>query len=102
LFKKYPQLYRERIQSRPPISYYAILFSIIGFFVVLAMGNKFFAWFMAFLWTGLTLQFAFQRLKGTKHTLSHILEMLFSSIVIPPLSIFWRLAGAWRYRVLFF
>ena len=102
LFKKYPQLYRERIQSRPPIRYYAILFSIIGFLVAFVMGNKYFAWFMAFLWTGLTLQFAFQRLRGTKHTLSHILEMLFTSIAIPPLSIFWRLAGAWRYKVLFF
>ena len=102
LFKKYPKLYRERIQSHPPLRYYVILFSIIGFLTALLIRNGLIAWIMALLWAGLTLQFAFQRLRGTKHTFSHILEMLFTSIVIPPLSIFWRLSGALRYRVLFF
>jgi GT2 family glycosyltransferase len=102
LFKKYPKLYREHIQSHPPLRYYAILFSIIGFLTALLIGNGLIAWMMALLWVGLTLQFAFQRLRGTKHTFSHILEMLFTSSVIPPLSIYWRFAGALRYRVLFF
>jgi uncharacterized protein (DUF983 family) len=59
------------------------------------------AWVLLLVWAGLTLQFALKRLQQTKHTPSHILEMLYTSIIIPPLAIFWRLYGAVRYRVFF-
>lgn len=102
LFKKYPTLYRQRIQARPPLRYYAIVLSILGFLLALALGLRQVAALMALLWAGLTLQFAFQRLKGTKLSPSHIIEMLWTSMLIPPLSVFWRLYGAIYYRVLFF
>jgi hypothetical protein len=60
------------------------------------------AWGLALLWGGLTLHFTYQRLQQTRHSLPHMLEMLYTSVIIPPLSIFWRLYGAFRYRVLFF
>lgn len=102
LFKKYPQLYREHIQRFPPFHYYAIILSALVFLIGLVMENRWAMLLAALLWGGLTLRFAFQRLTGTKHTLSHILEMLFTSIIIPFLSVFWRLYGAFRFRVLFF
>jgi glycosyltransferase involved in cell wall biosynthesis len=102
LYKKYPNLYKQRIQSLPPLRYYAIVLSAIGVQAALLMGTSVLAVGLALLWAGLTLQFALMRLRETRHDMSHILEMLYTSIFIPPLSIFWRLYGAVRFRVLFF
>jgi glycosyltransferase involved in cell wall biosynthesis len=101
LFKKYPQLYHEHIQRIPPIRYYAIILAVIVFLWAALTGNGLLASLTALLWGGLTLQFAIERLKGTKHTLRHISEMLFTSILIPFLSVYWRLYGAFRFRVFF-
>jgi glycosyltransferase involved in cell wall biosynthesis len=102
LYKKYPELYRTRIQAHPPLHYYAIVLSALGFLISLLAGLTTLAWILALVWLGLTLQFALRRLKQTRHTPGHILEMLYTSVVIPPLSVFWRLYGALYYRVLFF
>ena len=102
LFKKYPMLYRRLIQSGPPLQYYAIVLSTIGFLVGILIDNGWISVLMALLWAGLVLHFAWQRLRHTKRTPSHALEMLFTSTMIPYLSIFWRLVGAMRYRVWFF
>jgi glycosyltransferase involved in cell wall biosynthesis len=102
LYKKYPELYRERIRPSYPVKYYVIVFSLIGFVVALATESRFIAMLLFVIWAALTLQFAFQRLRQTKRTLSHIAEMLFTSIVIPPLSVFWKVAGMIKYGVWFF
>ncbi len=102
LFKKYPDLYLKLIQSGPPLRYYGIVLSTVGLFIAALAGNKPLALLLVLIWAGLILHFAFQRLQHTKHTLDHILEMLFTSIVIPYLSVFWRLYGAVKYRVWFF
>ena len=102
LFKKYPAIYRRLIRSGPPLHYYGIILSTAVFFAALLAGNKPLALAMAILWAGLILHFSLLRLRQTKRTPSHILEMLCTSIVIPYLSIFWRLYGAYKFRVLFF
>lgn len=101
LFKNYPQLYREHIQRRPPINYYVIILATVVSLTAMLMGNRPVALLAALLWGGLTLQFALQRLAGTRHTFSHIAEMLFTSTLIPFLSVYWRLYGAFRFRVFF-
>ncbi|MGH6635952.1 MAG: hypothetical protein ACRED0_07395 [Gammaproteobacteria bacterium] len=53
------------------------------------------------IWAGLTADFAVRRLKGTARHLSHVLRMLITSALIPPLAVFWRLRGAVKYRVVF-
>ncbi|HSL42441.1 MAG TPA: glycosyltransferase [Anaerolineales bacterium] len=102
LYKKYPDLYRSRIRSGPPLRYYGIVLSTAGSLVGILVENRWLAVLMAVIWLGLVLHFAFLRLRHTKRTPSHIVEMLFTSAVIPYLSVFWRLYGAFRYRVLFF
>ena len=102
LYKKYPALYRARIQAHAPWNYYVIVLSLVGVIAATLSGDEILAGGFALLWLGLTLHFTFKRLKQTTHTLRHILEMLYTSILIPPLSIFWRLYGAFHYRVLFF
>ncbi|MGE5373860.1 MAG: glycosyltransferase family 2 protein [Bacteroidota bacterium] len=102
LYKKFPDLYRTRIQARPPLHYYLIMLSAIGSFAALVAGNIGVALGLACCWAGLTLRFAYRRLQQTRHSPGHMLEMLYTSMIIPPLSIFWRLYGAFRYRVIFF
>ena len=52
-------------------------------------------------WGALTIGFWLTRLRGTSHAPAHLVEMLVTSALIPPLSVFWRLRGALRYRALF-
>lgn len=101
LFKKYPALYRERIQRYPPLTYYAIVFSAISLIVSLLARESYPAVLSGVAWAALTAQFVIQRLRGSKHTLSHVAEMIVTSILIPPLSVYWRLYGAVKYRVWF-
>jgi len=101
LFKKHPQLYRTRISSGPPLRYYfavgALAVGIIG-----AIGGMPFvaagglgAWL---LWT---LGFTAYRLRGASLSPRHIAEMLYTSAVIPPLALYWRIAAALRFKVAF-
>lgn len=92
LFRKHPRLYRERIRAAPRWDYYAT--------VILLFAGIVFPWALA-LWAALTARFIFQRLRGTSKAPAHVLEMVVTSIVIPPLAVFWRLVGALRYRVAF-
>ncbi len=97
LFKKHPRLYRERIRATPRWDYYAItLFLLLSLFLPYPAG----AAALAF-WSLLTIRFFRERVNGTSRSLSHIAEMLLTSIAIPPLAVFWRLAGALRFRVAF-
>ena len=92
LFKKHPRLYRERIRAQARWDYYAIVASLLAaplFPPVLAV------------WAALTARFAWQRLRGTSRTPSHVLEMVLTSMAIPPLAVFWRALGALKYRVAF-
>jgi glycosyltransferase involved in cell wall biosynthesis len=98
LYKKHPALYRQRIQPAPPWHYYAIVAALRG---VLAGPGR--GWRMLFgaVWALLSGRFCARRLRGTSRAPSHLAEMLVTSALIPPLSIFWRLRGAIRFRVWF-
>jgi GT2 family glycosyltransferase len=106
LYKKHPELYRTRIQTLPPLRYYLILFfillAVIGLWRGALTGSYRFCIFSAWAWLMLTTSFAIQRLCGTSWGLSHIAEMLITSALIPPLSVYWRIRGALKFRVPFF
>lgn len=102
LYKKHPRLYRQRIQAAPPWRYYG---SIAGVLLSLCGTLLHDPWLIVpgvAGWVVLTGQFCASRLARTSRAPAHILEMLVTSALIPPLSVFWRLRGAWRFRVLFF
>ena len=92
LFRKHPRLYRERIRAAPRWDYYAVVGSLLAGLVS--------PWFLI-LWGLLTARFLAQRLRGTSKAPGHVAEMVVTSILIPPLAVFWRLVGALRYRVAF-
>jgi ADP-heptose:LPS heptosyltransferase len=52
-------------------------------------------------WAALTARFCARRLRRNSLSPRHVAEMAVTSAMIPPLSVFWRLYGALKFRVLF-
>jgi hypothetical protein len=98
LYRKHALLYRRHI-ARLPIIYYAALASLFLAAIGMAAG----VWWLVVgglgLWMMITALFTYKRLRNTSHRPSHVVEMLVTSSLIPILSIYWRIRGAWRYRV---
>ncbi|QDV36274.1 glycosyltransferase family 2 protein [Tautonia plasticadhaerens] len=101
LYRKFPDLYRRRIRPVPPWDYYAIAASIGLGAVAAGLGHPRVALAAAALWALLTGRFCARRLRGNSLELRHVAEMIITSALIPPLSVFWRLYGSWKFRVLF-
>jgi glycosyltransferase involved in cell wall biosynthesis len=102
LYKKHPDKYRDYIQPGPPYRYYAMLLAFLiglaGLFInmpLLAAGGL-------GLWLGLIAHFTIGRIRNTSKAPAHLADMVFSSLIIPFLSLYWRLRGALHWRVWFF
>lgn len=102
LYKKYPNLYRQKIRAHPSWNYYFIILFFTVLLVSLFMKIAVTAIFAFIGWFCLTTSFTLQRLRATKKSFSHIFEMIVTSIAIPFLSVYWTLFGAVKYKVLFF
>jgi GT2 family glycosyltransferase len=101
LFRKHPIHYRQRIQPRPPLRYYATVGALAVAVVGAATDRRRLALAGGAAWVGLTARFTARRLRETSRAPGHVAEMIATSILIPPVAIFWRLVGAIRFRVLF-
>jgi glycosyltransferase involved in cell wall biosynthesis len=101
LCKKHPDLYRKHIQRWPPLDYYGIVLSAAVAFLTAALGMWIACVVTAFMWTWLMGCFLQRRLRGNSRHPTHVLGMLITSLLIPFLSIFWRLYGAAKFRVWF-
>jgi GT2 family glycosyltransferase len=101
LYKKYPRDYRRWIRPQPPWQYYLAVLLLIALAYSAFLGYTPVATAAAIGWLAVTAAFCWRRLRATQKSPAHVLEMIATSALIPPVSVFWRLAGAWRYRVLF-
>lgn len=101
LYKKHPRLYRQKIRATPRWDYYAIVAAMLLAAAGAFAGAPALAAGAAATWCALTLRLARRRLRGTSRRPAHIAEMAITSALIPPLAVFWRLAGALRFRVRF-
>jgi glycosyltransferase involved in cell wall biosynthesis len=101
LYRKHRQLYKRRIATPRPWLYYLIVLCLVAVPVALAAELPGLALGAAVLWALLTLGFAVRRLWRTSHAGPHVAEMLWTSVLIPPLAVFWRLYGAVRFRAAF-
>jgi glycosyltransferase involved in cell wall biosynthesis len=101
LYKKHPELYRQKIRRLPWWEDYAIVAALIAAVAGLAGGHEILAVTGSGAWLVLTAMFCIRRLRGTAKTVSHIADMLVTSALIPPLAVFWRAIGAIKYRVRF-
>jgi glycosyltransferase involved in cell wall biosynthesis len=103
LFKKHPDLYRDKVgRLRAPPSYYAIVLCTLAAPLMALAGQRRLALLLLMAAALLILRLTVQRLRGTTLSIGHVAEMLLTSAAIPFLSLYWRLAGAWRFRVPFF
>jgi len=101
LFKKHRALYRERIRGGPRWDYYLIVAALAATAAAAAAGAASVAAGASGLWLVLTGRFCAERLRPATKKLSHVTEIIVTSILIPPIAVFWRLVGALRYRVVF-
>jgi glycosyltransferase involved in cell wall biosynthesis len=101
LYKKHPQLYRQRVQPGPPRDYYAIVGSIVGCLLGLGFGRPGVTMASLMIWVRLTGEFIARRMQGTSRRPAHIAEVAVTSALIPPLAVYWRLRGAFVHRVRF-
>jgi glycosyltransferase involved in cell wall biosynthesis len=99
LYKKHPALYREKISSSARWDYYATVTFLLGVIAAAMEANPMMLLGALAGWLLLTAHFFMQRLRGTSMSVSHIAEIALTSLLIPPLAVFWRLAGAVRFRV---
>jgi len=101
LYKKHRRLYRERIRATPRWDYYAIVLSLAIAIVAAFRPATQIALASFSVWLLLTAHFVGQRLRYTSRAPLHVAEVVVTSVLIPPLAVFWRFVGAWRFRVLF-
>jgi glycosyltransferase involved in cell wall biosynthesis len=101
LFKKHRALYRERIRPGTPWLYYVAVGSLAASAAAAAAGLPLVALAGLGAWAFGTARFCARRLRRTSRAPRHVAEMLVTSMLIPPLSVFWRLYGAVKFRVLF-
>lgn len=99
LLKKHPRLYARFIPPLPRL-YYVAVASGAAALAGAASGWMALAWPGALVWSGATLLFCGRRLRGTSKAPAHVLEMAVTSALIPPLSLYWRARGLWKYRTL--
>jgi GT2 family glycosyltransferase len=100
LYKKHPELYKKYVNFPVLKKFYAIdLLMVVMFISVLAhwkyVGITAFA-----LWAFLTFLFVLERLRHSSKDSKHILEMIITSILIPPLAVYWRLVGVFKFKLL--
>lgn len=101
LYRKHPALYRERIASTPPLAYYASTAAAAAGVAGALAQLPLVAGGGALVWLALTLRFFLLRMRGRSRAWRHVSEMAATSALIPFLSIYWRLRGAFRYRTWF-
>ena len=101
LFKTHPQLYRQKRGADPAWVHYATVAALMTCAGGAAAGSGVVALAGGAVWTTMTAMLCRKRLHGTSHSLSHVAEVIFTSALIPPTAVFWRLAGAVRHRVRF-
>jgi hypothetical protein len=98
LYKKHPALYRQRIRATPRWDFYLTVAALAAGVVAALAGMPSAATVAGLVWLFMTARFCAQRLRHTSHAPSHVLEMALTSALIPPLAVFWRAVGAWKFR----
>lgn len=101
LYKKYPELYRKKIGKGPRWDYYLMLLSLVLLLTGIVLKQRWISFIALTLWVMLVSRFVRQRLSSTAKTPSHIAEMIATSLIIPLVSVYWKLYGSWKFKVLF-
>lgn len=101
LYRQHPRAYRERVRPRPPWSHYAVVACALAALGAAATRHQGAALLGGACSAGLVLRLAWTRLRGASLAPGHVVEMVATSALIPFLSVWWRLRGAWHWRTWF-
>ena len=101
LYRKHPRWFRARIRKRPPWRHYAITVAQVASAAALLGGRPRLAGALTAAWATLAGHFFVDRARGTSRGTGHLAELALTSAVIPPVAVYWRLRGAWTFRVPF-
>lgn len=101
LYKKHPRPYRRDVGALPP-AYAAAVAALTAAAAGAVLDRPRLARASLCIWGALTGRFFARRQRGRPLTPSHVAEMAVTSLLIPPLAVFWRAAGAVKFRVLFY
>lgn len=101
LFRKFPSLYKDKIDAKSIWNYYLINLLWVLLIVSLSMQQTQLLLFSASGLTVLLTGLVIRRLRNSRKSINHILEMVWTSLLIPSLSVYWRIYGAIKFRVLF-
>ncbi|HUP13514.1 MAG TPA: hypothetical protein VM187_14920, partial [Niastella sp.] len=101
LYKKHSRMYKKSRMERTPRSYYIITLMLLLALIFFIYNNMLLMAGCMLIWLALTSWFAIKRLRNTKRNLLHITEMLFTSSVIPVLSVYWTIYGAIKFKNFF-
>lgn len=98
LYKKHPALYRKIAQL--PIIYFflTIVIALVLSLTVFHSSTRMLGLAALSIWMVLTLFFVLVRLRNTSHSIKEVLEIMMTSICIPPLAIYWRVLGNIKFR----
>lgn len=101
IYKKHPGRYRRLLEQRPPLHYYGMIAAALSGAAAAASGRRGTAGLLWLVWAVLEGRFFLRRARGTSRRPRHIADLALTSLLIPWLSVYWRLRGAVRFRVLF-
>lgn len=102
LAAKHPELYRQCLRSLTEDLVHwgqLMIVSLLALVATAVMAAQFALAAAALaLWSALTAGFCASRLRGTRPSVRHVTEMVLTSMVLPPLAVFWRCVGTLRFR----
>jgi GT2 family glycosyltransferase len=103
LYKRHPDLFRQRIPAYRPIviSYYVAVVSLLIGLLSISMGQTQLAIVCLGLWGFLTTKLIWERLQGKFGNWQAFKQATLTSLATPFLSVYWRLHGAFTYKTWF-
>lgn len=101
LYRKHPRRFRAQIRRRPPWRHYLITGAQVGSLAAAVLGRPTAGGALTAFWLALVGQFFARRAHGASRAPGHLLELAVTSALIPPVAVYWRLRGAWTFRVRF-
>lgn len=102
LYKRHPDLFRQRIETDRSLilEYYALVLAITAGFLGVVSGSATTATAGFVLWGALSVNLIWQRLPGNSVG-ARLPQTVLTALATPFLTVYWRLFGAIKYRVLY-
>lgn len=101
LYSKHPRREYKKLRRLMPWHYPAIVMALLGISGALVLHNILIFLLATVGWTLLTAHLCLQRLRGTEKSAANVFWIVWTSLLLPPVGVFWRMVGALRFRLKF-